>query len=96
MIIQALQAITRQVNRRGNRDNRDTAPRESRLVDFPTFSAGDQDPIDWLETFEQACKANNVRDERMIPIAASYLKGTALTWFKQARVRVWNDPLNPD
>ena len=88
-MVEALEAITRRISQRDNRD-RDVAPRESRLVDFPTFSAGDQDPIDWLESFEQACTANNVRNERMVSIAASYLKGTAITWFKQSGIRNWN------
>ena len=95
LVVEALEAITRRISQRDNRD-RDVAPRESRLVDFPTFSAGDQDPIDWLESFEQACTANNVRNERMVSIAASYLKGTAITWFKQSGIRNWNTPMDPD
>ena len=57
LVVEALEVITQRISQRDNRD-RDAAPRESRLVDFPTFSAGDQDPIDWLESFEQACTAN--------------------------------------
>src|SRR6266516_4876670 len=83
LMVEALETITRRISQRDNRD-RDVAPRESRLVDFPTFSAEDQDSIDWLESFEQACTANNVRNERMVSIAASYLKGTAITLFKQS------------
>jgi len=60
--------------------------RELRLVDFPTFSAGDQDPITWLDTFKQACVANNVAEDRRLAIAASYLKGTALTWYKTSNI----------
>jgi len=77
-VVEALEAITRRISQEDNR-NRDVTPRESRLVDFPTFSAGDQDLIDWLESFEQACTANNIRNERMVSIVASYLKGTAIT-----------------
>jgi len=95
LVVEALEAITRRISQGNNRD-REVAPRESRLVDFPTFSAGDQDPIDWLESFEQACTANNVRNERMVSIAASYLKGTAITWFKQSGIRNWNTPMDPD
>src|ERR1043166_8037799 len=95
LVVETLEAITRRISQTDNRD-RDIPPRESRLVDFPTFSAGDQDPIEWLESFEQACTANNVRNERMVSIAASYLKGTAITWFKQSGIRNWNTPMDPD
>ncbi|CAI2201309.1 13146_t:CDS:1, partial [Funneliformis geosporum] len=54
-------------------------PKETRLVDFPTFKGGNQDPIEWLEGFERACAANRVAEERMLDILPSYLKGTALT-----------------
>ena len=63
-----------------------TSVKESRLVDFPTFSEGNQDSVNWIETFKQACKANNVTKERMIAIVPLYLKGTALSWFKKSNI----------
>jgi hypothetical protein len=56
--------------------------RETRLVDFPTFRGGDQDPLEWLESFATACDANNVRVDRTLSLVPAYLKGPALTWFK--------------
>ena len=56
-------------------------PKKSRLVDFPEFKEGNQDPIEWLEAFERACIANRVPETRRMVLVASYLKGTALTWY---------------
>ena len=53
--------------------------KELRLVDFPEFKGGNQDPIEWLEAFERACVANKVPEQRKIVLVASYLRGTALT-----------------
>jgi len=59
--------------------NRDVEPKEYRLVDFPEFRGGNQDPIEWLEAFERACETNRIQENRRIVLVASYLKGTALT-----------------
>ena len=67
--------------------NRNAEPRETRLVDFPEFKGGNQDPIEWLEAFERACRANRVPEVRQIVLVASYLKGTALTWYNQQTIR---------
>jgi len=48
-----------------------------------------------LEAFERACKANGVREERVMDLVPSYIKGTALTWFNQGGARVWRDNLRP-
>ncbi|PKB96661.1 hypothetical protein RhiirA5_385193 [Rhizophagus irregularis] len=37
--------------------------RESRLVDFPVFKGGNQDPVEWIEAFSRACVANRVSEE---------------------------------
>ena len=65
---------------------RTTEPRETRLVDFPEFKGENQDPIEWLEAYERACHANQVPEERQIILVASYLKGTALTWYNQQTI----------
>ena len=59
---------------------------EIRLVNFPEFKGGNQDPIEWLEAFEQVCKANRVSDNHILDILPNYLKGTALTWFSKSNV----------
>ena len=75
---------------------RTTEPRETRLVDFPEFKGGNQDPIEWLEAYERACHANRVPEERQIILVASYLKGTALTWYNQQTIHSWNSLLFPN
>ena len=71
--------------------NRAYEPKESRLVDFPEFRGGNQDPIEWLESFERACIANRVSGERRLQLVGSYLKGTALSWFSRQTIHYWND-----
>ena len=61
-------------------ERRETSPKkEVRMVNYPTFSEGDQDPVEWLKAFNRACASNQVKRERMVTVAASYLKGSALT-----------------
>ena len=74
--------------------NRNAEPRETRLVDFPEFKGGNQDPIEWLESFDRACKANSIGTNRRMDIVGSYLKGTALTWFNRSGAREWDNSLN--
>ena len=40
--------------------NQGFEPKEYRLVDFPEFRGGNQDPIEWLEAFEKACTTNRI------------------------------------
>ena len=55
--------------------------RETRLVDFLIFKGGNQDPLEWIEAFTNACNANNVADDdRKLELVPAYLKGDALTW----------------
>ena len=72
--------------------NREESLKESRLVDFPEFRGGNQDPIEWLESFDRACSANRVNEARKLILAGSYLKGTALTWYNQHHFEYWNNP----
>ena len=72
--------------------NREESPKESRLVDFPEFRGGNQDPIEWLESFDRACSANRVNEAQKLILAGSYLKGTALTWYNQHHFGYWNNP----
>ena len=69
-------------------------PRESRLVDFPVFKGGNQDPIEWLEAFCRACEANRINAERAVTLVAFYLKGTALTWYNRQTITAWEDDNN--
>ncbi|RGB33554.1 hypothetical protein C1646_761543 [Rhizophagus diaphanus] len=69
--------------------------RESRLVDFPVFKGGNQDPVEWLEAFSRACMANRVGEERAIVLVASYLKEIALTWYNRQTITFWKNDNNP-
>ncbi|GBB98011.1 hypothetical protein RclHR1_31170001 [Rhizophagus clarus] len=73
--------------------DRSAEPRETRLVDFPEFKGGNQDLVKWLEAFERACDANKVPKNRKVILVASYLKGTAFTWYNRANIQSWNNPL---
>ena len=64
------------------------------MVDFPEFKGGNQDPIEWLEAFERACVANKVPEQRKIVLVASYLRGTALTWYNRQVIQVWNNAIH--
>ena len=45
----------------------------------------DEDPIEWIESFERACEANNIQDNRKVAIAAAYLKDMAGDWYERDR-----------
>ena len=66
------------------------------MIGFPIFKGGNQDPIEWLNAFERACEANQVARNRMVLLVASYLKGTALTWFNSQNITYWNAPTAPN
>ena len=44
-----------------------------------------------MDTYVQDC--NSIGINRRMDIVASYLKGTALTWFNRAGAREWDNPL---
>jgi hypothetical protein len=81
--------ITNFLQKTHNYFNRTREPKESRIVDFPEFKEGNQDPVEWLESFERACQANRVPKERQIVLVASYLKGTTLTCFNRQTIHTW-------
>ena len=91
LMVRTLQEMMKELRQKPKTSSGLRYKKESRLVDFPTFSGGDQDPITWLDGFKQACIANNVEEDRMLAIAASYLKGTALTWYKKSNIKCWED-----
>ncbi|KAF0537687.1 gag-pol fusion protein [Gigaspora margarita] len=55
-------------------------PREAKVVKFPIFSSGDQDPLTWLDEFDEACVTNHITEVRRFDILPSHLKGPAYTW----------------
>jgi Retrotransposon gag protein/Zinc knuckle len=72
-------------------------PRETKMVDLPIFNGGEQDPLIWLEEFEDACLANRISNERKIDVVPAYLKGIAHSWWNQIRIntRYWNNNCYP-
>jgi hypothetical protein len=82
-------AILQNMNRDNNR-----SPRETKLVDIPTFRAGAQDPMTWLVDFQDACVANHVNEERRLEILPAYLKGIAHTWWMEVHenIQQWDIP----
>jgi hypothetical protein len=66
--------------------------REYRMIEFPEFKGGNQDPIEWLESFERACESNHISKKRRISLVASFLKKTVLTWFNHQDIAFWNYP----
>src|ERR1043165_3692394 len=51
LIIKALQEIVKATKKKGTMKE----VKETRLISFSTFSEGDQDPIEWIDAFDQAC-----------------------------------------
>jgi len=87
-LTQNLQAINRTTaaNTGSTGNNLITIPRETKLVDLPEFKGGEQDPLIWLEEFEDACKANCINDNRKVEIIPAYLKGIAHSWWNQIKI----------
>ena len=58
----------------------------------PYHGRDDEDPVEWLESFEQAAAANQWPDNRKIEIAAGYLKDAAADWYRadRANINQWN------
>lgn len=56
----------------------------------------DEDPIEWVESFERACEANNIQNDRKVVIAAAYLKDIAGSWYEREKnnINAWNQQNN--
>ena len=61
------------------------AVRETSFVRIDPFYGDSQDPISWLEDFENAATANGLTDNRKLQVVPAYLKGAAATWFAERR-----------
>lgn len=66
-ILNALQAISNRLAIRSN-------------VPMPVFVGGTQDPVQWLEEFEQAAQANQYTDNYKLAVVSGYLLNEAQTW----------------
>src|SRR3954470_23574062 len=92
--IQIMRQLTLSINRMNQPHNNNG--RESKLVDIPTFKGGEQDPLIWLNEFDEGCNANRISEQRRFEILPSYLKGIAHTWWTviNDRVNYWDDNTN--
>ena len=73
-------------------------PKELNLVKPNCYyGRDDEDPFDWLASFEYTAIANQWNDNRKPQIAAEYLKDSAARWFddNQDRIVYWDNPGNP-
>jgi polyhydroxyalkanoate synthesis regulator phasin len=59
-------------------------------VPIPSFYEGNQDPITWLNEFNNARAVNGRNAARKLQIVPAYLKGTAAVWWQT----VVNNPIN--
>ena len=75
------QALTAQAAAIGNQPA--PVPRTLNLVKIEPFFGDSQDPIGWLEDFENATNANGMNDADRVRIVAAYLKGPAHTWYTE-------------
>ena len=56
---------------------------EKIIIPIRKFRGNDQDPVEWLNDFEIATKANGITNERKLEIIRGYLEGPAAAWFDQ-------------
>src|SRR5438128_4822796 len=54
-----------------------------KIVEYPDFSAGLQDPSTWLTEYQQACITNGATEAQKLSMVGSFLKKSAATWFRK-------------
>src|SRR5438128_394916 len=54
-----------------------------KIVEYPDFSAGFQDPSTWLTEYQQACITNGATEAQKLSMVGSFLKKSAATWFRK-------------
>lgn len=72
--------------------------KETHMVPIPIFKGGEQDPLTWLQDFNDACRANNISAQRKLTIIPVYLKGVAYSWYKQFAGTIfhWKSDIHPN
>src|SRR4051794_34603123 len=58
---------------------------ETSFVKIDPFYGDSQDPISWLEDFENVATANGLTDVHKLQVVPAYLKGAATTWLAERR-----------
>ena len=70
--------------------------REAKYAKITDFYGDTQDPVGWLQDFENTCQANAINDNRKMQIVGAYLKGTAAIWLANKRlIENWPTQWNP-
>lgn len=94
MNYQQANALTNAIQRMAENINiRNTVP-------MPTFSGGQQDPVEWLEEFDRCAQINGYTDYYKGQVISGYLLHEASTWFHQIQanptesIQSWNNPHN--
>ncbi|GET53772.1 hypothetical protein GLOIN_2v1869520 [Rhizophagus irregularis DAOM 181602=DAOM 197198] len=70
---------------------------EVQAAPVPTFYGGNQDPITWLNEFNNACAANGWNAARKLQVVPAYLKGTAAVWWQTVvnnTINAWGGAAN--
>ena|SRR5215213_8643185 len=79
MNYQQAQALTNAIRQMSDNLNiRNTIP-------MPTFSGGQQDPVEWLEEFDRCAQINGYNDHYKGQVISGYLLNEAHTWFQQTQ-----------
>jgi len=76
----------------------------TKIISIPKYKGGDQDPINWLTEFNEACDANGIDGEGKLRIIAAHLEGAPSSWFRRRQrqdgtvLNQWepNDPNDAD
>ena len=56
----------------------------------------EEDPVEWLKSFNDVAKANNWNNQTKLELVKTYLKGNALEWFESIVVERWKNPHERD
>ncbi|CAG8556500.1 2259_t:CDS:2, partial [Gigaspora rosea] len=67
---------------------------EQNLANIPTFTGGNQDPVEWLEAIDRAFKANKIVGAKRLFVVSAYLTGLAASWWEnrrnqEPRILIW-------
>ncbi|CAG8640495.1 249_t:CDS:2, partial [Cetraspora pellucida] len=54
-------------------------------IAFCEATAGEDDPLEWIKTFDHAANTNNWSQEQKLKIASDYLHGIAANWYDEIK-----------
>ncbi|CAG8530301.1 3786_t:CDS:2 [Ambispora leptoticha] len=73
---------------------------ERNVVKIPTFSGGNQDPVEWVDAVTRAFEANNIIGIRRLAVVGAHLSGLAALWWENQTygnngIRYWENEETP-